>query len=151
LIIYEKGNLLEHSCKVRCHQVNCQGVKGGGIAKQVKELYPETMPEYIAKCKEHGNGMMGEVIFTECHDGTVIADMFGQDAHGQGRLQTDYEALEKCLQTVKEYASERNLSVGFPHLLGCGLAGGDWDIVSGLIEKHFKDSEVECFVVDLNI
>lgn len=39
--------------------------------------------------------------------------------------------------------------VGFP-LIGCGLAGGDWEIVSELIEKAFEGFNGEIRVYTLN-
>ena len=41
MIHYVKGNLLDSDCDYICHQVNCQGVMGSGIAKQIRERWPE--------------------------------------------------------------------------------------------------------------
>jgi O-acetyl-ADP-ribose deacetylase (regulator of RNase III) len=40
MIHYVKGNLLDSNCDYICHQVNCQGVMGSGIARQIRERYP---------------------------------------------------------------------------------------------------------------
>ncbi|WP_223260709.1 hypothetical protein [Bacillus sp. LNXM65] len=34
------GNILEASEDIICHQVNCKGVMGAGLAKQIKSKYP---------------------------------------------------------------------------------------------------------------
>lgn len=35
--------------------------------------------------------------------------------------------------------------IGFPYKIGCGLAGGDWDVVSAIIEREFEGYEVEIY------
>ena len=40
MITYVKGNLLESDCNYICHQVNCQGRMGSGIAGQIREKWP---------------------------------------------------------------------------------------------------------------
>lgn len=50
--------------------------------------------------------------------------------------------MEKCFETIKEYAKGTNLSIAIPYKIGCGIANGDWDIVSKIIDKVFGDSIV---------
>ena len=40
------GNLLDSSAKYICHQVNCKGVMGSGVAKQIKEKWPSVFRRY---------------------------------------------------------------------------------------------------------
>lgn len=47
--------------------------------------------------------------------------------------------LEQCLETVKEFAKINKLSVAIPYGIGCGIANGDWNIVSKIIENVFSD------------
>lgn len=53
-------------------------------------------------------------------------------------MHTDYSAFEKCVSAIKLYAEKYNYSVGFPYKIGCGLAGGDWEIVLKIIKKYFE-------------
>ena len=43
----------------------------------------------------------------------------------------------QLITTVQESFSES--SVGFPYKIGCGLGGGNWNIVSKIIEEEFSD------------
>ena len=53
-MIYEvKGNLLDSSCDYICHQVNCQGIMGAGLAGQIRTHWPEVYEEYRTLCDEH--------------------------------------------------------------------------------------------------
>lgn len=40
------GNILETSEDIICHQVNCKGVMGAGLAKQIKSKYLNVYKEY---------------------------------------------------------------------------------------------------------
>ena len=42
-----KGDLLEADLDYYCHQVNCQGKMGSGIAKSIKEKWPIVYDKYI--------------------------------------------------------------------------------------------------------
>ena len=50
MIHYVKGNLLDSNCDYICHQVNCQGVMGSGIARQIRERWPEVYKDYYDHC-----------------------------------------------------------------------------------------------------
>ena len=158
------GNLLESDCPVIVHQVNCLGVMGAGVAKQIKDKWPWVFEQYKSACdfyKNDANALLGKVIFTfnniEDTEGfeimdeenvsyfhpPIVANCFAQDKianlYNKGR-QTNYPAFRKCMQTIYRYVYYFGCSsVGFPYLIGCGLAGGDWKIVMSIIEEEFKD------------
>ena len=61
--IVEK-NLFDSKANFLVHQVNCQGVMGSGIAKQVAERYPFIDKEYrryVFHCKKKKKKMLGTV------------------------------------------------------------------------------------------
>ncbi len=41
MISYHEGDLLKSNCDVICHQVNLQGVMGGGLALQIARKFPQ--------------------------------------------------------------------------------------------------------------
>lgn len=143
-----KGDLLESQAKVRCHQVNCRGVMGAGLAKQVKEKYPEVYEQYHALCDQFGSLLLGHTQFVVCHDGTVMANLFAQDDYGTSKVQTNLAAMDECLAQVAAFCHRVNEMPAFPKLLGCGLAGGDWGEVSGLIANYFDFKGSGCLVVE---
>ncbi|MCS5737387.1 hypothetical protein N1032_27010, partial [Herbiconiux sp. CPCC 203386] len=72
---------------------------------------------------------------------------------------TRYWALAKALEKMRVVLSTRRtlywpsdkvLKIGFP-LIGCGLAGGYWDIVEELIKYAFRDTPwVEVYIYTLD-
>lgn len=142
------GNLFLSPAQIRCHQVNCKGVMGAGIAVEAKNRYPGMFQEYQSRCKYFGSKNLGDVQFYVSENGTVLANLFGQNEYSRGQLQTNYDAFEECIQTVYEFAIRYNLSVGFPYKIGCDLAGGDWETVRGIIEAYFgTEGAPTCYIV----
>ena len=47
------GNIFDGNEDIICHQTNCLGIMGGGIALQVKKLYPNVYNEYSNLCKDY--------------------------------------------------------------------------------------------------
>lgn len=121
------------------HQVNCQGVMGSGVAKQVKKLYPEVFKGYYYHTKTTElKELLGSSLICEANDGKYIANLYGQNTYGKG-LQTDYDAFENGLKEIHDFAKEKNLSVAIPFKIASDRGGGDWKVVSKIIEDVFSD------------
>lgn len=133
------GNIFDCTENIIVHQTNCQGVMGSGIAKQVKERYPEVFNAYYHYCKtQELKDIFGTALICQVSDYKYIANVFGQNTFGQG-LQTDYDMLKNALKEVHDFAKENNLSVAIPYKIGCGLGGGDWNTVYDIITEIFFD------------
>lgn len=124
------------------HQCNCFNNMGSGIAVKVKEHFPSVW-EADQRTVRGDINKLGT--FTKAY-GIGIYNLYGQYHYGKGKVQTKYKMLGEALQRMKKdlKGSKR---VGFP-LIGCGLAGGDWTIVSGMIEEIFKGWDVTIYVLN---
>ena len=136
-MLYEvRGDLVKDTVfRIFCHQVNCRGKMGKGIALQIKEAYPEVYEKYRADY-EKGNFGLGMNLYVRTHDGRTCVNMYAQYDYGKGP-HTDYGGLAMCLESLKKklLISDEKLAVGFPYMMGCGNGGGDWEIVRPEIEK----------------
>ncbi|MBU8727087.1 MULTISPECIES: macro domain-containing protein [Bacillus] len=140
------GNILEASEDIICHQVNCKGVMGAGLAKQIKSKYPNVYKEYKQLCTEQVDDLLSSVQLISTNDRKTIANLFAQTGYGRKRMQTDYDALRSCLQSLKDTVTHSNqTSIAIPYGIGCGLAGGDWTIVEEMIEDVLGDCEVTVY------
>lgn len=141
------GNLLDASEDIIGHQTNTKGVWGSGIAKAIKDRYPEAYPLYRLSCHEHGDKLLGLCQTTKVNKKRVIANLFGQTAYGRDKniTYTDYNALKTALESLKLRAKKFGYSVALPYNIGCGLANGDWKVVYGIIEEVFSDYEVTLY------
>lgn len=116
------------------HQVNCKGVMGSGFAKQVADRYPELYMQYRIICQSASSKeLLGHIMIYEADD-KIIVNMFSQDNYGTGVRQTDYEAMDKALHTLRKlYPNDIIIA---PYKIGCGLDGGEWDVVSKILQKY---------------
>lgn len=146
MIKYVTGNLLEAKEDIIGHQVNTIGAMGAGLAKQIRSKYPAVYEDYRDFCKTNkGKTLLGRVYMAHLSNGKSIANLFGQMSVGRNRQQTDYDALRRALSSLRKHTETNSLSVALPYGLGCGLAGGDWEIVSKIIEEVFEDYEVTVY------
>lgn len=139
------GNIFDSKANIICHQTNCQGIMGSGIAAEVKARYPHVYESY-RRDYENGYLKLGYVNFTTVEPHRVIANMCGQDNFGYGKQHTNYEALQKCLDRVLAFAIEeydKQPVIAFPYLMSCFRGGGNWDVVYKMIKDTFKDFNVE--------
>lgn len=144
-----EGNILDAKEDIIGHQVNCHSVMGAGLAKQIKLKYPNVYKEYMWYCDSFKNDkqqLLGQCYIVETdNDDKYIANIFGQYGFGRHERQTNYVALEMGLKNLKRIAHEHDKSVALPYGLGCGLAGGSWDIVYEIIDYVFEDHEVTLY------
>ena len=131
-----------------CHQVNCKGVMGAGVALAIRRKWPIVYNEYIiAHTKKQL--WLGNVIFVNVTSSRLcVANLCGQDRYGRVGRFTDYDALHTAIQTVSKTRNaavkitNMPIPVYFPNHMGCSLAGGDWDIVIEIISKYIPDATI---------
>lgn len=125
------------------HQVNMLGTMGGGIAWQIANRWPTVIGPYKLALR-HGTLKLGIAQFVRVGEGQWIANLAGQNAHGVSRV-TNYVALAAALAQYAEFLRDNDLRGGLPFGLGCGIGGGDWHVVSSLIEDAFVDVPMTIF------
>ena len=142
MIKHIKCDIFESGADVILHQVNCQGVMGSGIAKQVREKYPWVYGEYKEACLSSDShnllGFAQHVYIDETH---IIVNVFGQDMYGyDGKCYTNYYALRLALENVRDFNVGKTIAI--PYFMGCARGGGDWNVVYQMIEEIFTDNDV---------
>lgn len=128
-----------------CHQTNCQGVMGTGIALSIKNRWPNVYNEYIQYCRQFSlsKNVLGNVQIIRAEKDIYVVNLFGQDKYGRDKRYTSYGAWEKSLPRLKEIINAKGLAledIYFPYKCGCNNAGGDWEIISRLIEEYFPNA-----------
>lgn len=108
------GNILNCNEDIIVHQVNVQGIMGGGVARQLANRYINLEKEYSEYCKALDNDykyLKGKVFFCEVNDNKTICNMFSQKEN----FDTDYEAMKKALTYIKAWAENNDLSIAIPY------------------------------------
>ena len=147
---YIKGDITDTELKYIAHGVNCQNVMGSGVAKALFIKWPKVKSNYHEFCKHRsGDGLLGRVCYVhvECRDHQkIIANCFTQEFFGNdGKKYVNYAAIVECFQKLKDSFKDEVLAIP---KIGCGLAGGDWNIVEQLINDTVGD-ELEIWVYEL--
>lgn len=150
MIKHIKCDIFESGADVICHQVNCQGVMGSGVAKQVREKFPDVYEEYKTTCNEcEPYQLLGSSQFVKVNNIFYIANLFAQEEYGyDGKCYTNYDSLKNCLYAVRDYTTHSVIAI--PYLMGCHRGGGDWNIVYKMIEEVFGDSDCEVLICEYN-
>lgn len=162
-----KGDLLESDCDYICHQVNCQGRMGSGIAKSIKTRWHRVYEDYIALCTKREeeiyqmcSGMENELDWTETLLGEIqlvpvdvnktVVNMFAQQYYGyDGKRYTSYDGFWCCLGQIKEQVPKGS-KIGFPKGIGCGLGGANWQVIETMIYEVL-DNDYKVYIYELEV
>jgi len=145
---------VEDGNRVILHVVNDAGKWGAGFSGAISRQWDEPEKHYRAKArfaKESFNLGNVQWIFVDLE--LAIVNMIAQ--HGVSRDLINkrpirYDSLEICLEKSADGIralsgggpeKDRKVTVHMPRI-GCGLAGGSWDVVGGLVEETLWDLEV---------
>ena len=123
LKVIEK-NILDIKKGVIIHQVNNSGIMDGEITKKIVSKYPEHNDDYIRAGK-----FMGTIVITAVNDDLGIMGFVVQDGE-----KIDYQSFEMCLERLRRiHSCDEIIEFYMPVKIGCGLAGGDWNIIYKMI------------------
>ena len=163
MVTFHNGNILDSGADIICHQVNCQGKMNSGVAKAIREKWPEVYIKYMEsneimwdKAHEHGrmiwNHMLGQiqVVFIADKKTMAVVNMFAQENYGyDGRRYTSYDAFWSCLGEIKKYLNP-GVTIAFPARIGCVRGGANWNVILTMIEEVLgEDYNVEIWNYDV--
>ncbi|MDR1461247.1 MAG: macro domain-containing protein [Campylobacteraceae bacterium] len=136
--------------KIIAHICNDVGGWGKGFVLSISKRWTKPEESYREWFNSKENFSLGEVQFVYVEQEITIANMIAQRdiKHLNGVPPIRYDALEKCLIKVADFALQNSSSVHMPRI-GCGLAGGEWDRVEFIIRQTLLNVGVKVFVYDL--
>ena len=139
---YIEGNLLNADTQYICHQVNCQGKMNSGIAKSIREKWPNVYDKYI-EAFNYAKGLtlinisdylLGSIDIVEVEKDKNVINMFAQEYYGyDGRRYTSYDAFWSCLGEIKTNIPKGS-TIAFPDHIGCCRGGANWEVIRTMIE-----------------
>lgn len=140
------GNLLDAKERIICHQVNCKGAMNSGVAKAIREKWPEVFTEYRSYIEMCFGSPLGSVCYAGVNGGRQeVANMFSQYSYGyDGKRYTSYDAFYNCLNSILRDSNPTD-SIAFPYKIGCDRGGASWDIIYAMIFNVLKDRDVTIY------
>lgn len=160
-----KGNLislaLDGKFDVIAHGCNCFCTMGAGIAISMKNTFNcNTFSMEDQKYKGNINKLgtidyqtiniplyrtLPEIGKSRDFSGKdiIVVNAYTQYYYGKNspgcEQPLDYSALELCMRKINHIFADKH--IGLPQI-GCGLAGGQWEIVKGIIQKELQNCNV---------
>lgn len=137
-----KGDLLAlaraKEFDVIVHGCNCFHNFGVGIARQIMLSYPLAFEE-DKKTSYGDRAKLGTIVSCYINHGMNgqfhIVNAYSQFGCNVKTPQIDYVALRNCFKEIKNKFSGKR--IGYPKI-GAGLAGGDWNIISKIIDEELS-------------
>lgn len=143
------------------HVVNNINSFGSGFARAMMLRLPKVKQVYHAVPQGRTLGNVTAISFTEGEaQGVVVINMCAQNGtiSQSNPKPIRYDALETCMKKVELSIAQfesthlvdrsREFVKIYCPKFGAGLAGGDWNIISGLIDKHWSKIDVTVFTLD---
>jgi O-acetyl-ADP-ribose deacetylase (regulator of RNase III) len=148
-IKYKKGDIIEESrtgeYQVIMHGCNCFNTMGAGAALAIARAYPEAFAADRATIKGDRD-KLGQYSIAQSGDIWVV-NLYSQYSYGTHQRQIEYNALSSSLYTAAAALPKilnlppSGISILMP-CIGAGLAGGDWDTISEIIEHRLRKYSV---------
>lgn len=150
-----KGDLLEGDWDAAFHCANVHCTMGSGVAYFLRQKWPQVYQADIETVDVPGTEKLGWFTNASVDHNKMVYNLYGQVGIGNdgtviGRnCQYDhlynamYRACEKiCL--LKE-----DVKIGIPKYMGCCRAGGNWTIVSAMLQTLEEEFPVEFIIYDI--
>lgn len=115
------------------HGCNCRNTMGAGIAREIKRRYQEAYT-VDTEAANVGLNTLGNISVADCNSFLIVNAYTQDDWRGYNNI--DYKALRAAMKKIN--TQFKGKSVGFPKI-GAGLAGGDWNIISNIIDEELTD------------
>lgn len=135
------GDLLDAKEQYLVHQCNCVTIRGAHLSANVFNRFPHANI-YFERLKSSKKDQPGKIIVRGSPDdnkaGRAIINMLAQYYPGKSRFANDTgtwrrQWFQSCLDQI---AALPNLeSLAFPYNIGCGAAGGSWQLYYDMIIK----------------
>jgi len=148
-----KGDLIQLALQGEfdaiAHGCNCHNMMGAGIALQIRKAFPGTyqIDTQYSQVQDDYNklGTISVCDVEQYNDKQDLTKQTGSftviNAYTQfdGGRNLDYDALKMCLKKINHYFKGKK--IGLPQI-GCGIAGGNWNIAKRYIEQYLSDCDV---------
>ena len=132
------------------HGCNCFHKMKSGIAKSMVEVFPalEDADRFDSLyANEEKLGSFTSRGFSDVNMGDVtIINAYTQFNYARDKRVADYDAIRNAFRSIKHIFGNKGLSFGIPKI-GSGLAGGDWSIISTIIEEEMGSEDLTLVVL----
>lgn len=121
---------------------------GAGFALVVRKKWPTVQESFRSWAENRANFQLGQTHVSAVDPTIGVFSMVCQHGYGPSpKPRIRYAHLKNCLEQLARFATQRQASVHIPRI-GCGQAGGSWEIVRELIDQTLCRQGVRVTVYD---
>jgi hypothetical protein len=127
------------------HQANCTTSNGcaKGVAKRIFKVFPDSNT-YSSDTRR----VLGEISVHE-----RVINMYAQQRGGKPRSRRERDArhvvFQKCLSEISKLCTPDESTLSVPYGIGCGLAGGAWEIYRAMLESFAVAHRIKVYLYKL--
>jgi O-acetyl-ADP-ribose deacetylase (regulator of RNase III) len=153
-IEYVTGDLLDSPEPVFIHGCNAQGVQRSGIAALIRAKWPEVFAPYHDLCEQHRDSgdLLGRIAWVTVDadksprriGNAIIQEHYGRD----GTRYCSYDAIAAVMSGLNAFAEAEGIDRVAMPLIGAGLAGGSWRVISATIESEARVYQPVVYLLD---
>lgn len=120
---------------------------GSGVALAIKCKYPKVYQSYKQYQKDYGLSIGQVDVVTICKDEFFIVNAITQQFYGRdfNTVYVSYPALGEVFKKLNTHFSKDRV-FHFPKI-GAGLANGDWNVISDIIEHACPGRGLVCWTL----
>ena len=152
------GNIFHTHLPVMIHGCNSKSKMGSGVAKQVKEIYPEAFESYeeflFKRITEYANpktlGLINPVPVPkkpECGIryilNAITQDNYGQEKHVR---YVSYDAVDEVMSRTSIWLDAMNINQLAMPQIGAGLGNGHWPVIKEIVQHRLNHVEVTVYM-----
>lgn len=137
--------------KILVHVCNDSGRWGKGFVVALSRRWPQPEAEF-KRCYKAGElSQLGDVQLIQVEADLTVANLIGQHKiitrHDPSYVPVRYPAIATGLETIAAHALANSASIHMPRI-GCGLAGGKWEMIEPLLQTALLARGLQVYVYD---
>jgi O-acetyl-ADP-ribose deacetylase (regulator of RNase III) len=149
------GSLLDATEDYIIHQCNCISTNAKALAESLFNKYPYANTyKYRTKytCSIPGTiSVMGNG-----QNERYIINMYSQyypalPKYNNDNTEKRIEWFKECLNKISSIENIINKTIAMPYNIGCGAAGGDWNVYYNLIKEWCENNKIYVTLYKLNL
>lgn len=138
--------------KIICHICNDIGAWGKGFVTALSKKWssPEAAYRKWYQQRNQNDFKLGSIQLIRVEEDIWVANMIAQHKIRTNSVDSPirYFAVESCLELLRESALQLSASIHMPRI-GCGLAGGNWNLIEPIISDQLSSFDISVTVYDL--
>lgn len=127
-----------HGVDVVVHGCNARGKMNSGVAKAIRERWPEAYDYYMSHDKNLGGC---QIVRLARSDSCVqyVVNAITQEYYGyDGAKYASYDAVDECMRKLADYFRKSAFTIAMPRI-GCGRGGLEWTVVKEIIQHRLSN------------